>query len=906
MHHITDASIDVRKIGVDIRFLNECLEEALRDLGMPQLARALESPPPSMDRELVRLYAVYFQLLNLVEENATAQYRRRLEDRSGMDRISGLWAKSLRRLKEAGFNEREIAEELPNILVEPVLTAHPTESKRMTILEHLRALYLLLVKRENQVWTSLEQEAIREEIKARLEIIWRTGEIYLEKPTVQHELRGLLYYLSHIFPQCIAPLDSRLRAAWRASGFDAGALDDYRALPRLRFGNWVGGDRDGHPSVTAELTRATLLELREHAVQSHHDDLSMLAAKLSFSENRNAVPQRLLDKIEELSTRIGPNDAAALERNVGEPWRQYLNLVASCFPTRDSAKPYTYRLAEELLADMDFLYDTLREIGAKRVADTHVAPVLRKIQTFGFHLAALDIRQNSAFHDKAVEQLLRAGGIADAGFAEWPEEKRLDFLERELLTPRPFTRPETALEPEARAVLDCYRVVYEHIRQFGQAGIGAFIVSMTRNLSDLLAVYLLAREVSLVFSTDEGLVSRVQVTPLFETIDDLRRSPSILEAFLSHPITARSLAYQQREQRMPGPVQQVMIGYSDSNKDGGILASLWNLNRAQRRLTEVGDNYGVRIQYFHGRGGTVSRGGGPTHRFLESLPHRSLQGSLRLTEQGETIAQKYANLITGVYNLELLMAGTLRAAVEQRHEKAKDHPLDPVMDSLASDSAGHYQQLLGADGFINFFSQVTPIDVIEASRIGSRPARRTGQRTMADLRAIPWVFSWSQSRFFLSAWYGMGSALKHLREQRPEDFEAVCERAVAYPAFRYALTNASSAIMLSDPRIMEWYASLEEDEAQRGRFMEMILGEYQRTKTMLETIYGGPIERRRPRIALMLESRQPKLEQLHRRQIELMRAWRSLADKSNPEAERLLYDLLLLVNAIAGGLRATG
>ncbi len=902
---ITDAWIDVEKIEADGRFLTTCLQEVLEELGLRELAQALEVSPQQADREVVRLYAAYFQLLNLVEENATAQYRRRLEAQHGMARISGLWAKSLLKLKNEGFGEAQIAKLLPQMQVEPVLTAHPTESKRTTTLRHLRALYLLLVKRENQVWTPQEQETIRQSIKTQLEIIWRTGEIFLEKPTVQTELRGLLYYLAHIFPQSIALLDARLRAAWVENGFDPQTLNHYSNLPQIRFGNWVGGDRDGHPFVTAAVTRETLLELREQALQLHQADLNSLAATLSFSDNRNRIPQRLLDKNNELAQHIGPDSIAALERNSKEPWRQYLNLVQLCLPLNNQA-PYAYRYATELFADIEFLYDSLCEIGAIRVADMEVAPILRKIQTFGFHLAALDIRQNSAFHDKAIGQMLQMCGYADSDFANWNETKRLEFLNVELRTQRPFTRADIALPHETQSILDCYRVVYDYIQQYGPSGIGGFIVSMTRSLSDLLAVYLLAREAGLVFATDEGLVCRVPVVPLFETIEDLQQSPAILDAWLAHPITKRSLRFQQQMQDLPRPIQQVMIGYSDSNKDGGIFASLWNLNRGQRQLTEVGHQHGVQIRYFHGRGGTVSRGAGPTHRFIESLPHQSLQGNLRLTEQGETIAQKYANLITSVYNLELLLAGTMLSTVRQHEQPATPHPLDPIVSWLADTSCQCYEQLLQAEGFIDFFAQATPIDVIEASRIGSRPARRTGQRTLADLRAIPWVFSWGQSRFFLSAWYGVGTALESLRDKHPDDFASLCAQAVGYPALRYILTNASSAIALANPDIMTLYASLVPDETLRQRFLQHILEEYYRTKAMLETIYSQSIEQRRPRIATMLETRQPKLVQLHHRQVELIKIWRHLEDKTTPEAEQLLLDLLLLVNAIASGLRATG
>lgn len=912
---VTDASIDVEKVESDALFLNDSLRTVLKSLGESQLADALEQEPKMMDVNIVRLYTTYFQCLNLVEENATVQYRRRLETEVGLDRISGLWAKAFRQLSDEGFTEQEIAQRIAEVRIEPVLTAHPTEAKRATVLRHLRELYLLLVRRENPVWTPQEQQSIWESIQNQLEILWRTGEIFLEKPTVSAELRNMMHYLTRVFPRSLPLVDRRLRDAWAYAGFDPKKLDDYRSLPQIQFGNWVGGDRDGHPFVTADVTQQTLYELRRNALLIHAQALEALSAKLSFSITRNAIPVRLQEKLEDMSERIGDEATPSLARNPNEPWRQLVNLMRLCVPLDVHGdldeKPYTYLRSFELLDDLILLMETLEEVNAHSIVRSEVEPLLRKLQAFGFHLAALDIRQNSAFHDKAVTQLLQASAIPadelpDADYANWTEEQRLAFLERELQSARPFTQAEAPLPKEAASVLGCYRVVHAFIQRYGTRGLGSLIVSMTRSVSDLLTVYLLGREAGLVFLGEEGLVSQLPVVPLFETIEDLQGSPAILEKFLQHPITKRSLAYQQEQDQASQPVQQVMVGYSDSNKDGGILASLWNVNRGQKNLTAVGKRCGVRIRYFHGRGGTVSRGGGPNHRFLESLPHHSLEGDLRLTEQGETIAQKYANLITSSYHLELLLAGTTKATVRQHDKELQDHPLDPIMDYLAEVSSKHYGNLIQAEGFMDFYAQATPIDVIEASRIGSRPARRTGQRTLDDLRAIPWVFSWSQARFFLSAWYGVGTALSRLKSERPDDFALLSEQAIAYAPFRYILTNASSAVLMADETTMHLYASLVEDADLRDRFMRMVLDELTKTRTLIEEIYGTKIDERRPRIAKMLSMREPKLAALHRHQIEQIRNWRALKASGEDTDEEVLMDLLLTVNAISGGIKATG
>jgi phosphoenolpyruvate carboxylase len=420
--------------------------------------------------------------------------------------------------------------------------------------------------------------------------------------------------------------------------------------------------------------------------------------------------------------------------------------------------------------------------------------------------------------------------------------------------------------------LDCYRVIAEHIETYGPEGIGALIVSMTRSVSDLLTVYVLAREAGLVRPDDQGeLVCLVPVVPLFETIDDLMAAPDLLASFLDHPITQRSL-----KQLGGAPVVQVMLGYSDSNKDGGILMSQWSLHTAQRALTEVASARGVQLRFFHGRGGTVSRGAGPTHRFFGALPQGSLTGSFRLTEQGETIAQKYANQITATYNLELLSAGVLGSTLKGQQASGMNSRFHGAIGRLAERSRDAYQAILQADGFMTYWAAATPIDVLERSSIGSRPSRRTGRRTLEDLRAIPWVFSWNQSRHYLPGWYGLGTALEELEQDEPEHFATVCEAAKACSFLRYVLMNAETSLASVDLDILADYAGLVDDVAIRERFLARLTGEWRRTVAMLERLYGGTRDERRPLMVRTLRLREEPLRHLHSQQVQLIRRWRGL------------------------------
>jgi phosphoenolpyruvate carboxylase len=918
-------TLDSSKVENDLVFLIDCLREVLDESGEHSLSGQLPWLPatpaaPAIDEpippeRLSQAYSIAFHLFSMVEQNAAVQQQRQTEAEHGLTAMQALWGQCLLQLVDRSLTADQIAAALPQMRVELVLTAHPTEAKRTIVLQHHRNLYLLLVKRENRMWTPYEQRAIREEIKTLLSLLWRTGEIFLHKPDVAAERRNIMHYLYTVFPGVLPGLDQRLRQAWAHLGFDPALLRRPESLPRFSVSTWVGGDRDGHPLVTADVTRQTLDDLRLHGLLLLQRELATLARQCSLSDRLQPPPAMLVDRVRQMAADLGPRGLQAIAQEPEETWRQLVGLMLARLPlegvypeggrlSRDAGR---YERPGELIEDLRTLYESLAAVGAWRLAEDAVGPVIRAVQTFGFHLASLDVRQNSRFHDVAIAQLQAAAGFERADFPHWNEVARRDFLDRELGSPRPFLRADVSAGPEADAVLGVYRVLVEHLHAYGPEGIGALIVSMTRSVSDLLSVYLFAREVGLTSSTLDGLACRVPVMPLFETIDDLERSPEILRAFLQHPITRRSLTEQCRERGDDRLVQQVMVGYSDSNKDGGILASLWSLRRAEAALVRVGQEEGVSIRFLHGRGGTMSRGGGPEHRFVKAIARSALNGVLRVTEQGEAIEQKYANRLTATYNLELMFAGVTRATLLDTHCPEPAHVLEPALDWLAARSRQTYAALIHSEGFLSFFRQATPIDVIEESSIGSRPSRRRGQPALEDLRAIPWVFSWCQARFFLSGWYGVGAALEALMTERPEQFAQLSTHLQTWAPLHYALSNTATCVAASDPEIMEAYMALVDDAAVRDRMRTFITDELERTTGMLERIYGGTLAERRPNIHLSLQMRKDPLRVLHRQQISLLREWRPLrAQGDTAGAAALLPPLLLTVNAIASGLGATG
>ncbi len=904
----------------DLEFLLEALRKALIENGEDDIAASipLVNDPDSIEKQeitpkLLQLYSLLFQLVNLCEINGAVQNRRQREDQA-LDSVNGLWASQIGKLKEQGLSDEEIVTSLSEINLEPVLTAHPTEAKRATVLEHYRELYLLMVQRENQMYNQHEVANLRHNIKQSLYRLWKTGEIYLEKPRVQDELRNILHYLVNVFPVVLPIINRRLLQAAEFHGISKERISSTLSFPKITFGDWVGGDRDGHPLVTAEVTQETLLQLRLNAFVVIKRKMNLLLQRVSYACELDELPQAAQDRISEMVEELGPKGPEHLNRNKGEAFRQFVNLMIGKLPV-DMMRGHATQLADiqgayvhssQMISDLKLLQQALLEYGAKSTAYDNVVNAIVVVQSFGFHLAAVDIRQNSDFHDKAIEQLLEASGAKETNFAEWSEEKRLAFLNAELASNRPFVTPKTPLGPNAQTVMDCLRTVEKHTARYGTNCIGSFIVSMTRSLSDLLVVYVLSREAGLTEMTENGAVCKIPVVPLLETIDDLEAGPDILRDFLNHEFTRRSLVYLKEKNQADHLRQQVMVGYSDSNKDGGIMASQWNLYKAQYKLSEVTDEMDVKVTFFHGKGGSISRGSGPTHYFVDALPYGALQGSIRLTEQGETIAQKYANKVNAAYNLELLAASALRKTAADKSGKRTYHPNAEIIEKLANASKRNYEAMMNEEGFIPFFRQATPIDAIETSKIGSRPAKRTGASTVQDLRAIPWVFSWSQARYNMTSWFGVGSAFEELMNVSPGEYQKIKESLRSDPFLRYVITNVDTSIGSADEDLMKAYAGLVTDEANREKFLNIYLNELHLTKKHLSDLIGRSIEERRKNHFYSTQLRAALMKPLHLKQIELLKKWRREKEEGAKEADKTQIEIMLTMNAIAGAMRSTG
>lgn len=828
----------------------------------------------AIDTASVQAISYYFQLLNLAEEQVANRSRRRREKELGASAEPGRWGHYFRVLKDLGLSADEVREAIACSQVEAVFTKHPTEAKRWSVLRIHREIVSLLNSRD-QFYTAAELNNLTTQLGSLMERLWLNGEIFAKKPGVSDELENLMYYLGEILPRSLSRLDFSLSSAWQEAWPEAEPLK-ISEMPLLRFGSWVGGDRDGHPLVTSEVTESTLGKLRSRGLEVIRERLDTLAPKLAFTPGQTPAPQALLDAIEG-------------SQHADEPWQAYVNQLSNNLDEISS---------KECKASLGHLSSWLTEAGAPLVAELDVQPIIRLLEGFGLHLARIDVRQNSAYYEKALVQIMEAACIENASaYPTWSEEEKLAFLNKELSSPRPLTHWSTPLPAEASEARKTLRVIAREIAKNGTGGVGTLIVSMTRSLSDLLTVYVLCREVGLVRLGKEGLCCALPVAPLYETFDDLECSPGITDAYLSHPVTRNSLDAMSPENRK----LTVMLGYSDSNKDTGILASQWALQRAQLRLAAVGEQHETQILFFHGRGGTVGRGAGPTHRFLEALPKDALDAGLRLTEQGEVIGQKYNTAQSATANLEALLAGTVGGRLLST-KKLHDPMLETAMSSLSQSSQSRYRKLLEKPGFMKFYRQATPIDAIELSRIGSRPSRRTGQATLDDLRAIPWVFSWNQSRFYLPGWYGVGSGLAQLESEQPDAYAFISTKLQSDSFLRYLFYNVESSLASADAKWMNAYIDLVQEEDVREAFRKDIFAEFALTNQKLGELFLRPLPERRPRFCKTLQLRDAPLDALHAEQIALLK---QLRQGSEPKTETV-ESLLLVINAIASGLRTTG
>ena len=838
---------------------------------------------------LVRAFTNYFQLINLAEDSERIRRVRDREVTDGGPRRGSL-REAVRLFAAQGVTAERLSKLLGEAQIRLVLTAHPTEARRRTIIAKLARIFSVLRDLDERVMLPDETSRARQRLAHTIEEVWYSEEVRATELTVLDEVRTSLVYLLSTFADVLPTLYRDLEGA--VSEIYPGV--SFTVPPVLIPGTWIGGDRDGNPNVTPEVTRQALDIMRTAAIGLLEERLLVLAGRLSIAESTSG-PAPLLDPlIQELADRFPEAGKRVHRVNAGEPYRQALTLIREQLLASREDHESGYATSSELLRDLWLVERSLRDQGADLIADGDLRDVIRLTQVFGFHLAIMDIRDHALRHASALDDVLRGTGVINS-YLQLEERDRFELLCREIDNPRPLIPVNLeAFSPETQDVVGTFRLVAEALSGRHQGAIETYVISGAETPSDIMAVLLLMKESGL--AEPGGANARLSIAPLFEQEQGLRNAAATMATLLGLPSYRRAL-------KSRGDIQEVMVGYSDSNKEIGFLGSAWALYQAQRDLTELFAAEGIRHIFFHGRGGAIGRGGGPTNVAILALPPGSVGGSIKLTEQGEVIATRYASGPVAYRELELVTGAVLASAIEVLAvpDPKRLAAFEDAMSQMSAASVTAYRDLVYGDSeFVHFFEEATPLSEIAQLQIGSRPSRRHQTRRIEDLRAIPWVFAWTQSRFLLPGWYGVGAGLERGRDVFGDEFLKAMVR--EWPYFAATIANAEMALAKSDLDVAERYTELVGNIELRTRVWERIRGEHARTTREILRLTGeARLLDREPVLRRSIDRRNPYVDPISFIQVELLRRSRAGSAKDST-----LRAILRTVNGIAGGLKSTG
>lgn len=857
-------------------------------LARRELEQILDGMSTSETVRIVRAFSYFSHLANIAEDQNNIRQMRARSAASG----AGVLAETLAHARDAGIGADALRNFFKTALVSPVLTAHPTEVRRKSTMDREMEVASLLDRRERVALTADEAEASDEQLRREVLTLWQTNLLRRTKLTVLDEVANGLAFYDYTFlrevPRLVNVLEDRLEEGRGQAGSELASF--------LRMGSWIGGDRDGNPFVTADVMRGTLRLQSSRVMQFYLNELHVLGSELSIAAH-------LADVSEELRTLAERSPDTSPHRS-GEPYRLavsgiYARLTATAekleveITRRPVGKGRPYESVRELQADLDVLHRSLISNNARVIARGRLRLLRRAVDCFGFHLARLDIRQNSAVHERTIAELMDAANPG-MSYLALGEDARISLLTNELRSTRSLVSPFVKYSDETMGELNVFHAAAEAHAKFGSDAIPQCIISMCKGMSDMLEVAVLLKEVGLVHPSGR---SAINIVPLFETIEDLQASSGIMDRMLS-------LHDYRRLVDSRGSVQEVMLGYSDSNKDGGFVTSGWELYKAEIGLVDVFERHGVRLRLFHGRGGSVGRGGGPSYDAIIAQPGGAVNGQIRITEQGEIISSKYSNAEVGRNNLEILAAATLEASLLHPRQSAPRREYLTAMDELSNLAFKAYRGLVyETEGFVDYFWASTVINEIATLNIGSRPASRKKTRAIEDLRAIPWVFSWAQCRLMLPGWYGFGSAVEQWIAEHPQQgMPFLKELYREWPFFRMLLSNMDMVLAKSSIAIASRYAELVPDEALREKIFGRIRREWHSCiETLLDIMGQDRLLQGNPLLERSVRHRFPYLDPLNHVQVELLKAHRA----QNPD-EQVLRGIQLTINGISAGLRNTG
>ncbi|MEA1930172.1 MAG: phosphoenolpyruvate carboxylase [Euryarchaeota archaeon] len=843
-----------------------------------ELRETFEQLSPSEEGDVARAFTTYFELINLAEERERVRAVRQGSQEGTLDDSLN---ETIQELSEAGADTETVRSVLNDVLIEPTFTAHPTEARRGTVKAKLRSIADHLETLDAQSLTDREAERVWRDIDAEVTSLWQTRQVRQRPPEPQDEARNIQWYLENTLFDVTGEVYSE---------FEDIVTDEYPDidLPKLfEFRSWAGSDRDGNPYVTVDVTQDTLERQREIVLERYRTQLKRLSAVLSQDGDRYPTTGAFQASLEADLDEFPMITEEAEERYPDEPYRQKLRLMRERLNRIGDVRPGGYEDDDQLLEDLETIDASLRAYGGSDIAEAFVEPLLRQVSTFGFSLASLDLRDHRIQHTKAIDEALAEEGI---DYRVLDEDERVELLTDAILQDEPLIDPENPgdVSEVAEKVLTRFAALGDWQEEFGVEAIDTYCISMTEEPSHVLEVLFLADQVGAVSLPDHA---GLDVVPLLETESALNGADRIMGTLFENE------AYKQVLEARDN-TQEIMLGYSDSNKENGFLAANWDLYKNQKRLAEITNDYDVTMRLFHGRGGSISRGGGPMNKALLALPNETVTGQVKFTEQGEAIAEKYGNERIAERNLEQMLDAQIRArynALEEPVEQVPEEWAD-AMDTMATAARSAYRDLLETDGFVSYFEQATPITVIEELNLGSRPASRSEERSVEDLRAIPWVFSWTQSRCILPGWFSLASGVEAYLEDGGE-METLQEMYNEWAFFRTTFDRAALSLTRTDLEIADEYASLADSEL-REEFQPRIEGEYEQAVDYTAEITGRDDLLRRDWLDESLERRNPYVDPLNLLQTHL------LSQTHLTEAEE--RTLRLTVNGIAAGMKNTG
>ncbi|MDX8291582.1 phosphoenolpyruvate carboxylase [Metabacillus indicus] len=870
-----------------IREMTKSLRSHADESIYADLKAEISTLDPELRKQVIRAFAVYFHLVNIAEQNHRIRRRREYQFQEDSGKQPGSLEHAVASLKENGVSSEVIQQLLKTLSLELIITAHPTEATRRSVLEIHKRIAGLLHSLDQPIHTERERAELEDRLFNEVVILWQTDELRDRKPTVMDEVANGLYYfdetLFEVLPQIHQELELCLSKNYPGQ--------EWHVPNFLRFGSWIGGDRDGNPNVTPEITWKTLTKQRALALRKYRESLKVLRKRLSQSTKRVAVSDELLASVQEETPLLSKGERWQVEHEI---YRCKLTIMLKKL---DQQQPFCYRSSDQLLQDLKMIQQSVLLHHPKGYELKSLQKLIRQVELFGFHLATLDIRNHSGEHEAAIKEIFHSVNLAE-DYSSLPEEKKMQLLQDVLQDPRPLVSFKENYSKETQDVLDVFHMIRRAHKEFGTRSIEVYLISMTQSASDLLEVMVLAKEAGIYRLHPDGRIeSRLNVAPLLETIDDLVAGPKIMEQLFQLDFYQKHLSEQNN-------LQEIMLGYSDGSKDGGTLTANWKLYKAQQEIHDMAKHYNVRLKFFHGRGGSLGRGGGPLNRSLLSQPAETLGDGVKITEQGEVLSSRYGLYDIAYRSLEqaasTLITAAAHVSTEAEQSNIRTGEWEKEMDEISSVSLSKYQELVFKDpDFLTYFKEATPLPELGALNIGSRPMSRKGSERFEDLRAIPWVFAWTQSRQLLPAWYAAGTGLS---EGNLDNLKQMYKK---WPFFRSTIDNLQMALLKADLMAAREYLAMVENKHAAERIFNDIETEYVQTKKALLAITGqNELMDHIPNIQESVRLRNPYVDPLSFLQVDVISKLRKTDEES--DAGELLSEVLLTINGIAAGLRNTG